>query len=66
VERIDGVTYYNDGDWVESCTALVEDHQGRMDILRWTGWVGRPSLRPALAPAGGPMIERPAVADKAA
>lgn len=66
VERIDGVTYYNDGDWVESCTALVEDHQGRMDILRWTGWAGRPSPFPVPVPAGGPMIERPAVADKSA
>jgi UDP-2,3-diacylglucosamine pyrophosphatase LpxH len=66
VERIDGVTYYNDGDWVESCTALVEDHQGKMDILRWTGWICRPTVRPAFVPAGGPLIERPAVANKAA
>ena len=27
-----GVTYYNDGDWVESCTALVEDKNGAMSI----------------------------------
>ena len=65
-ERIDGITYYNDGDWVESCTALVEDHQGKMDILRWTGWSCRPVARPAFVPAGGPLIERPAVANKAA
>lgn len=32
---IDGVLYCNDGDWVESCTALVEDFNGR---LRLTGW----------------------------
>ena len=66
VERIDGITYYNDGDWVESCTALVEDHQGKMDILRWTGWSRRPVARPAFVPAGAPSIERPAAADKAA
>ena len=66
VERIDGVTYYNDGDWVESCTALVEDHQGRMDILRWTGRSCWPAARPAFVPAGGPLIERPAVANKEA
>ncbi len=30
-----GVTYGNDGDWVESCTALVEHHDGRLEILRW-------------------------------
>ena len=29
------VTYYNDGDWVESCTALVEHFDGRMEILHW-------------------------------
>jgi UDP-2,3-diacylglucosamine pyrophosphatase LpxH len=33
---IDGVTYCNCGDWVESCTALVEHHDGRMELLRWT------------------------------
>ncbi len=29
------ITYMNDGDWVESCTALAEDHAGRFHILRW-------------------------------
>jgi UDP-2,3-diacylglucosamine pyrophosphatase LpxH len=29
------IVYYNDGDWVESCTALVEHFDGRMDILHW-------------------------------
>ena len=32
---INGVTYYNDGDWVESCTALVEHADGRMEIVDW-------------------------------
>ncbi|HKJ10472.1 MAG TPA: UDP-2,3-diacylglucosamine diphosphatase [Gammaproteobacteria bacterium] len=32
---IDGVLYCNDGDWVESCTALVERHDGELQILRW-------------------------------
>lgn len=32
---IDGVTYINDGDWVESCTALVEHAGGRMEIVSW-------------------------------
>lgn len=35
IRRIDGVLYCNDGDWVESCTALVEHHDGRLEILRW-------------------------------
>ncbi len=33
--RIDGVEYFNDGDWVEGCTALVEHDDGRMEILNW-------------------------------
>ena len=32
---IDGVAYVNDGDWVESCTALVEHFDGRLEILEW-------------------------------
>jgi UDP-2,3-diacylglucosamine pyrophosphatase LpxH len=31
----DGVAYYNDGDWVEGCNALVEHSDGRMEILNW-------------------------------
>jgi UDP-2,3-diacylglucosamine pyrophosphatase LpxH len=32
---IRGVAYVNDGDWVESCTALVEHDDGRLEILAW-------------------------------
>jgi len=32
---IHGVKYVNTGDWVESCTALVEHQDGRLEILRW-------------------------------
>ncbi|MEY4160335.1 MAG: hypothetical protein RLZZ136_956 [Pseudomonadota bacterium] len=35
IREIAGITYYNDGDWVESCTALVEDAQGAMQIIDW-------------------------------
>lgn len=31
----DTFTYCNCGDWVESCTALVEDDGGRISIIRW-------------------------------
>ncbi|HEX3952913.1 MAG TPA: UDP-2,3-diacylglucosamine diphosphatase [Stellaceae bacterium] len=30
-----GVLYCNDGDWVESCTALVEHFDGRLEIIKW-------------------------------
>ncbi|MCC7275063.1 MAG: UDP-2,3-diacylglucosamine diphosphatase [Alphaproteobacteria bacterium] len=37
MRTIDGVLYCNDGDWVESCTALVEHFDGRLEILDWMG-----------------------------
>jgi UDP-2,3-diacylglucosamine pyrophosphatase LpxH len=36
IKNIDGIVYMNDGDWVESCTALVEHHNGRWEIITWT------------------------------
>jgi UDP-2,3-diacylglucosamine pyrophosphatase LpxH len=33
---IDGITYANDGDWVESLTALVEHVDGRLEIIDWS------------------------------
>ncbi|HEV2570079.1 UDP-2,3-diacylglucosamine diphosphatase [Sphingomonas sp.] len=35
MRRIGGIDYYNDGDWVEGCTALVEHGDGRMEVLHW-------------------------------
>lgn len=35
IRQIGDITYYNDGDWVESCTALVEDHSGAMSLIDW-------------------------------
>lgn len=35
IREIAGITYYNDGDWVESCTALVEDAHGAIAIVDW-------------------------------
>lgn len=35
IREFNGITYYNDGDWVESCTALVEHFDGRMELLDW-------------------------------
>jgi len=31
----DGLTYCNDGDWVESCTALVERASGELALVTW-------------------------------
>jgi UDP-2,3-diacylglucosamine pyrophosphatase LpxH len=35
MREIDGVLYCNDGDWVESRTALVEHHDGRLELVHW-------------------------------
>jgi len=36
IKTIDGIIYMNDGDWVESCSALVEHLDGRWEIIYWT------------------------------
>ena len=35
MREVQGVMYMNDGDWVESCTALVEDADGRFRLIDW-------------------------------
>jgi UDP-2,3-diacylglucosamine pyrophosphatase LpxH len=38
VRKIGTVDYYNTGDWVESCTALVEDFVGTIKLIRNVGF----------------------------
>ncbi|MGH8370301.1 MAG: UDP-2,3-diacylglucosamine diphosphatase, partial [Gammaproteobacteria bacterium] len=45
-----GVLYCNDGDWVESCTALIEKHDGGLELLNWTE---RQSLMKSSHPLAG-------------
>jgi UDP-2,3-diacylglucosamine pyrophosphatase LpxH len=35
LRSIDGLLYCNDGDWVESCSAIVEDRNGRLALWDW-------------------------------
>lgn len=35
IRTMEDVLYCNDGDWMESCTALVEHHDGRLEIIDW-------------------------------
>ena len=53
MRTIDGVLYYNDGDWVESCSALVEHEDGRMELLEWARQRQLDLLAPSLSAAGG-------------
>ncbi len=46
------VSLLNDGDWVEHCTALLEDHEGRFELRPW-GRTGRRAELPRLTPAPG-------------
>ena len=45
----DGLLYCNDGDWVESCTALVENDLGEISLLQWGHEAGQLS-EPLAAP----------------
>lgn len=36
IRRIDGVTYCNDGDWLEHCTALIEQSDGSLELIHWS------------------------------
>ena len=36
IRDIDGIEYMNDGDWVESCSALVEHNDGKCEIIYYT------------------------------
>ena len=56
LRQIDGVLYANDGDWVESLTALVEHADGRLEILDWSGRVGLAAAHDA---AVAPAADRP-------
>ena len=31
-----GLSYYNSGDWVENCSALIEDEKGEIELVFWT------------------------------
>jgi UDP-2,3-diacylglucosamine pyrophosphatase LpxH len=62
---IDGILYANDGDWVESLTALVEHADGHLEILDWSDHgaaflhrAAGPHLPPARAraPAAAPEL----------
>ncbi|MBV9776490.1 MAG: UDP-2,3-diacylglucosamine diphosphatase [Acetobacteraceae bacterium] len=35
MREVRDILYINDGDWVESCTALVEHHDGRLELIDW-------------------------------
>ena len=62
MRMIDGIEYINDGDWVESCTALVEHMDGRLEILEWAKMRSWSVIDRTHTPGVDAEIEEPAAA----
>ncbi|MBS0203520.1 MAG: UDP-2,3-diacylglucosamine diphosphatase [Planctomycetes bacterium] len=52
------VLYCNTGDWVENCTALIEEESGRLELVRCRGEGVHDCQRLAVTAAGGPLLLR--------
>ncbi|HEV2560102.1 MAG TPA: UDP-2,3-diacylglucosamine diphosphatase [Microvirga sp.] len=46
-----GIRYVNTGDWVESCTGVVEHYDGAFELIRWAGAIAVPLGEPVPVPA---------------
>ena len=57
MRQIGDITYVNDGDWVESCTALVEHFDGRLEILEWAKMRSWSMIRRARDTTEGELTE---------
>ena len=66
IRMIGDVLYLNDGDWVESCSALVEDARGNMEILRWASPSQKHGLDVPAKAAGARINAAPQAAPQAA
>jgi len=44
IKQIGGVTYANCGDWVDSCSAIVEHHDGRLEMVRQVQTINQPII----------------------
>ncbi len=51
MRHIDGTLYCNDGDWVESLSALVEHADGHLELRHWAPQALAPRVAPARAAA---------------
>ncbi len=52
IREIDGILYCNDGDWVESCSALVEDMNGQLRLIDWPKLREELTVQPLPLPVG--------------
>ena len=61
IRDIDGILYCNDGDWVESCTALVEHFDGRLEIIHWMQAVPPVSTKQEQFPCESSSLPTPGI-----
>jgi UDP-2,3-diacylglucosamine pyrophosphatase LpxH len=54
MRQVNGVLYLNDGDWVESCTALVEHADGRLELVDWAALNRLSFFAPRTVPVASP------------
>jgi UDP-2,3-diacylglucosamine pyrophosphatase LpxH len=51
IKQVEGLLYANCGDWVDSCSAIVEHLDGRLELIEWDGRETLASLRETPASA---------------
>ena len=62
MHTIEGVLYANDGDWVESLTAIVEPPCGRLEIVTWPEWSSGTEHAASPSPAEATRVREPVAA----
>lgn len=55
IHEINGIIYMNSGDWVESLSALVEDHDGHWSLVYYTASLADDAEKPSPRPAAQPF-----------
>ena len=66
MRELNGMTYINCGDWVDSCTAIVEHKDGRMELIHW-GTNSQPPLElPVPVPVAAPAWNQTPAAEREA
>jgi UDP-2,3-diacylglucosamine pyrophosphatase LpxH len=61
IRELGGLTYINCGDWVDSCTAIVEHKNGAMELVRWGSEAENVLRFPAPQPPAAADAARPAI-----
>lgn len=51
IKTVGGLLYVNCGDWVDSCTAIVEHTDGRLELIEWRTPLAVPISKPELNPS---------------